>query len=414
MKRQHALVLVFLSSWNCRLDAGGPEGPPYTPAFDALQPSATTSSDSRFLSLLEQYESGDRDGAVAAVLDADAEELERQQNEIFHRIDTGLGQDPPEDRARYWRRERVKLAQLIALLATEAAVRLPPSPQSVRLVSMARQAVEILLDLRDEFRTLGPLFDPHATLSPLERQKRGQAEWERLLPFCRQWFLIAAAVAQNGFETREVQRLIDRGLEVFADDPELRLARGSLLERDAAAMVVDRSVVNDLYGRLYLRRVGEQLAAASRELKRSLERAPDLAEAALRLGRVAQLQGDNAGARQRLEQVLAREDAAPFVRYHARLFLAELFESLADPASAEAHYTEAIVLMPVAQAPALGLSRLRDAAGDAVGARRWLVRSLVAVSPDREDPWWRYSSGQHWRVGERLTLFRELRITGPR
>ena len=58
----------------------------------------------------------------------------------------------------------------------------------------------------------------------------------------------------------------------------------------------------------------------------------------------------------------------------------------------------------------MALSRLSDAAGDYAGARRWLVRSLVAAGPDREDPWWRYASGQLGRLSERLVRLRELRV----
>jgi hypothetical protein len=39
---------------------------------------------------------------------------------------------------------------------------------------------------------------------------------------------------------------------------------------------------------------------------------------------------------------------------------------------------------------------------------RWLTRSLVAVSRDRDDPWWRYAMGQSWLLQERLQTLQQM------
>jgi tetratricopeptide (TPR) repeat protein len=295
------------------------------------------------------------------------------------------------------------------LLDLEAAARLPP--HAAELVAIARRPVDTLLDMRSEYRRFGPPSDPHAeTMSPFERETRGLREWERLRDFCRQWFRAAAAIALHGLDARTTMALVERGLDVSPDDPELLLARGSLLERDATGRVVDRSLAPELYGKLYLREVRQRHAAAARDFDRALALDRRLAEATLRRGRVAQLTGETALARRCFESVIGDPDAARFLRYHARLFLGELSEDEGDAAAAAPHYMEAIVLKPVAQAPALALSRLNDAAGDVEAARRWLVRALVAVSADRDDPWWRYADGQSWQIDERLSRLRSHRV----
>ena len=57
----------------------------------------------------------------------------------------------------------------------------------------------------------------------------------------------------------------------------------------------------------------------------------------------------------------------------------------------------------------LALSRICDARGDTPCAQAWLVRSLNAAKPTREDYWWTYRRGQTWRLEERFT---ELRRQG--
>jgi tetratricopeptide (TPR) repeat protein len=240
------------------------------------------------------------------------------------------------------------------------------------------------------------------------RRRRGLAEWQVLRPFCRQWFLVVTAWLHGTGDSLKAKQLVDRALEAFENDAELRLTRGSLSESSANAMIVDHSAAADLYTKLELRQWRISLEAGARDFERALEAAPHLSEAALRLARVRQLLGDATQARRLLEAVLERSTPAPFLRYHARLFLGELDEQAGDSASAATHYTEALVVMPVAQAPALALSRLNDTSGNIADAKRWLTRSLVAVSSNRDDPWWRYAKGQAWLVPERFQALQEI------
>jgi tetratricopeptide (TPR) repeat protein len=368
----------------------------------------TTAPPSKWLEILHTYERGAREQSIDALVSADIREIARQQDEALDEISRAFDVPQTWDRGSYWRRQRVWRSQLAALLNLEAAARLPP--HAAELVAMAHRPIDTLLEMRSEYRKFGPPSDLHAeTMSAFERETRGQLEWERLRDFCRQWFRAAAALALHVLDARTTLTLLDRGLDLSPDDPELLLARGALAERAAWAGIVDRSLAETLYGKLHLRAVREQYEAAERDFRRALSHGPRV-EATLRLGRVAQLQGRTDEARAAFEQVLAQSSAAPFEHYHARLFLGELFEDLNAPSSASAQYVEAIVLMPVAQAPAMALSRLSDASGDSAGARRWLTRSLVAAGPDREDPWWRYASGQLAQLSERLVRLRELRV----
>lgn len=393
----------LLASWCVVVAAGGSPTPRATTAQTA------TAQPSWWLEVLKTYEGGAHEQAIDALVSADIRDIAQQQDEALDEISRAFDVPQTWERARYWRRLGVWRCQLAALLNLEAAARLPP--QAAELVALAGRPVDTLLEMRSEYRKLGPPSDPHAeTMSPFERETRGQQEWERLRDFCRQWFRAAAAVALHVLDAGTARKLLDSGLDVSPDDPALLLARGTLLERDASARIVDRSLAEALYGKLHLRAVREQYEAAERDFRRALSHGPDVTEARLRLGRVAQLQGRTHEARAAFEQLLAWPSAAPFERYHARLFLGELFEDENDPSSASAQYVEAIVLMPVAQAPAMALSRLSDAQGDHEGARRWLVRSLVAAGPNREDPWWGYAGGQHWRLPERLGRLRELRV----
>ena len=132
-------------------------------------------------------------------------------------------------------------------------------------------------------------------------------------------------------------------------------------------------------------------------------------EAALRLGRIRQLEGNPRAAREAFA-VAARAENAPFIRYLSQLFRAQLSEQEGDVPAAEQLYRESQALMPRAQAPALGLSRISDARGDAEEARHWLRRSLAAVGPEREDPWWKYARGQGWLLDERIAHLREMAL----
>ena len=351
---------------------------------------------------------------MRGVIDADPDRLEAAHTESFDIIERARarlsnGKSSEERNSeRHRRRELVRRCRLTALLFAEALVRLEERHRFDLFVRMSKRPVEILLDLRDEYEALGPVHNPVVDLLSREgRRLEGLKEWQATLPFCRQWFLFVIARLHGLGFVAEAGRLVDRALDVFEDDAELRLARGSLFESSAQAMIVDLSAADELYSKLERRIWRESLESAARDFQRALDAAPDSREAMLRLGRVSQVLGDAARARVAFDAVLESPDAAPFLRYHALLFLGQLDEQEGDSARAAAQYREALVVMPVAQAPALALSRLNDGAGNIADARRWLIRSLVAVSPERDDPWWRYARGQEWQLSQRLQRLRE-------
>ena len=279
----------------------------------------------------------------------------------------------------------------------------------------ATAAVDRLLSLKRDFERYGPVFDKELTallltgkkLPPEEMRRRAIAEWETLQPALRQWFVVAAPYLHETGATEELERLLERGLTLFEDDPELLLARGSLHELSAARLMVDESLADRIYDPHQLLTWRRMLGRAAADFKRSRERAPELAESALRFGRVRQLLGDERDAAEAFDAV-DRLQPAPFLAYLSRLFRAELAETAGDLTAARQRYRECQALMPLAQAPAMALSRLGDAQGDEHEARRWLRRSFAAVTPGREDPWWEYPWGQRRLLPERLARLRQL------
>jgi hypothetical protein len=116
------------------------------------------------------------------------------------------------------------------------------------------------------------------------------------------------------------------------------------------------------------------------------------AVAAVHLGRIQMLRGNDAEAT-RLLEAGAHDPASRVNRYLAELFLGSLFERDAILASAEAHYRAALAALPRGQAGRFALAALLARRGHETDAR--LALADAAPAPFY-DPWWSYFHGaQH-------------------
>jgi hypothetical protein len=389
----------------------------------AAQPAPAPDSQAEYLREIESYAAGQWPEAVKAVLARRFGELIETQEALFARQDEATiaaarmvsTSSTFLESFQSLREARVRSCLAAIGLHAEAMIAADEQWQRDAQYPAATAAVDRLLSMKRDLERHGPVFDKDYTVllltgkkvPPEEVRRRGLAEWETLQPALRQWFLVAAPYLHDTGATDELDRLLEQGLKLFDDDPELLLARGSLRELSAARLMVDESLADRIYEPPQLLTWRRILGRAAADFKRSRERAPELVESALRFGRVRQLLGDEGEAAEAFGAV-DRLQPTPFLAYLSRLFRAELAETAGDLTAANQRYRECQALMPLAQAPAMALSRLGDAGGDDHEARRWLQRSFAAVTPGRKDPWWEYPRGQRRLVPERLARLRQL------
>lgn len=135
-----------------------------------------------------------------------------------------------------------------------------------------------------------------------------------------------------------------------------------------------------------------QFASAVRDLNDALRVDPALLEAALHLGRIRMLQGNDAEARSMFQRATASQ--ARSTAYLAHLFLGAMAERDAAWTDAERHYRHAGSILPTGQAAALSLAALFDRRGPAQESAN-TVASMFQTTALRQiaDPWWAYFNG---------------------
>jgi hypothetical protein len=206
----------------------------------------------------------------------------------------------------------------------------------------------------------------------------------------RRWYLAGSAYMLR-------MRLIDitqfsRARELFPNDPDVSFFVASLHEYLAG--VRTQSVMRLMRARRDVRfdvqEEDAELRLAEQFYKRALERNPKLIEARIRLGRVLGLRERHEEAVAQLRQAQTVEE--PLLQFYLHLFLGREFEALGNGPEARQSYERAVELVPTAQSPLLGLSRVADEAGDRTAAREAVARVLKLPIPDEEraDPWWVY------------------------
>jgi tetratricopeptide (TPR) repeat protein len=217
-------------------------------------------------------------------------------------------------------------------------------------------------------------------------------------------------------ETRWADALsrADEGLREFPDSAEMLLVVGSIEETfgalalmrlpDSVFSPIQRETRANLEA---LREARSHLERAHRSLRSAVAADPSLAEARLRLGRVAWRRGETSEARSALEEVLARGPAFR-TGFLAHLFLGRVHEDAGRLDDAARAYEAALALYPQAQSARLALSHVRLRLGSPDVARRE-VETVVDFAGRRTepDPYWLYPWGPAVGAEDRLQALRE-------
>lgn len=208
----------------------------------------------------------------------------------------------------------------------------------------------------------------------------------RLHLFVRDWYRATVALAHHT-EFWDVL-LLDRGLDLFPDDPILRWFEGCQHEAYAAPLY------QEFMRRFDGQRSRPDIAAASTELdraerafRRALSVDPSLAAARLRLGRVLAQQGKRAAAILELEAALAH-GLGPHEEYYARLVLGGEHQAAGDLAAATAQFERAVTLEPASRVGHLALAQLARERGERETMTAHLAQALVPMTPDGPGEWW--------------------------
>lgn len=231
--------------------------------------------------------------------------------------------------------------------------------------------------------------------------------------FARRWYEAMAGLAQSENLWGEALDWAERGLRDFPDSAGMLLVVGSI-EETVGALALTRvpgSVFSPIQRETRenlaaLREARGHLETARRSLRSAVAADPSLAEARLRLGRVAWRLGDTSDARSALEDVLARGPAAR-TAFLAHLFLGRIHEDAGRLDDAGRSYEAALALDPHAQSARLALSHVRLRLGSPGVARREVEESVRAANRRQQpEPFWLYPWGPSVGVEERLEALR--------
>jgi len=276
---------------------------------------------------------------------------------------------------RYRRGERAALSEPLPTLPSDLDASFPF--EAAVLLHTDRAALAAARG-GDELEDLGRALLLTRRMPP-ERRRAFAPRWLRvpILRLCREarWPLAFG--------------LLNEGLGLRHDDPELLMLRGAVIESQVrmepalrGAAVAKMGTPTDV-----------NWTGAEALYRRALAARPDLTEARLRLGRVRQLLTRG---RDTVElQAVAKGAATPDQLYLAHLFLGAAFEQRGDEAGAAPEFEAAARALPGTQSAALALSHARRRAGDWEGAAAALGPGLSTPgAASRRDPWWAYQAGQ--------------------
>jgi tetratricopeptide (TPR) repeat protein len=228
--------------------------------------------------------------------------------------------------------------------------------------------------------------------------------------FARDWYLLVASFWHGRGEVGWSRAYLDEARDLFPDDPQVLLVSGTdreMLSHLTAGYLTQFRTSGETVGESEINPARE-LGEAERFLRQAAQRAPDLVEPRLRLGRVLYRRGDLAGATKELRAALEQtgHDQARYlqVRYLAWVFLGMVEVDRGDLAAARRCYTEALSLFPEGQAALLAMSEASYLDGRGAEAASEVV-SLLRLRR-KEDPWWGYLLGDWWHFETRLAMLR--------
>jgi tetratricopeptide (TPR) repeat protein len=231
-----------------------------------------------------------------------------------------------------------------------------------------------------------------------ERPSSGASELDRagqileLIPdagrrgrFEHRWLLAIGLELHRRMGWELALGFLDAATQRYPGDPDLLLARGSLLETLSRLQEAWRHADS----------TRDQLIAAEDCYRRVVAARPREHEARVRLARVLQRRGHMERSIPELETVLATADVGANERYLARLFLGAAHEAAGKLEKAVAAYEAAVGILPGCQAGHVALSQVLHRAGDRARSLAVLQAGLArAGRRPRSDPWWNYPWGR--------------------
>jgi tetratricopeptide (TPR) repeat protein len=204
------------------------------------------------------------------------------------------------------------------------------------------------------------------------------------------------------------RQYVNWALRRYPEDPRLLLARGSLLESQAAVATNALPGIPGRDGRAWedVGAASVRLREAEESYRRALRAAPDLVEARVRIGRVLHLMGRPGQAAEELAKVVATRDVDPRLRHLAWLFLGAAHEAEGRPADAVTAYREAIALSPDSQVACVALSHALHGKGERTASRKVLQGAVGPTRRTEWEPWGSYRWGQAHEFAGRLEALR--------
>jgi tetratricopeptide (TPR) repeat protein len=214
---------------------------------------------------------------------------------------------------------------------------------------------------------------------------------KRLEPFVRRWFRFVASVYTSAELLDAAWDHIQRGLDLFPQDPGLLVARGIRVEVAVRKNLIPdwrRGTVFDSERRPA---VEPALKSAVNDYVKALAVDGHNAEAHLHLGWLRLFMADGR-AKAELDAAVA-DSADDRVRYLAHLFLGGLAEREHHLEEARHEYDTARTVGPDFQTPYVALSRVEQSLGHDARARELALAALHLDKSDADDPWWDHRIG---------------------
>jgi tetratricopeptide (TPR) repeat protein len=231
--------------------------------------------------------------------------------------------------------------------------------------------------------------------------------------FALRWYLaMSYHLMSRVLDVDAARKSLERGLQRFAQEPQLRLGLGTVEEMGALRRVTQISTPPELRpGGWNLvkparptrdRRTCRLLA--EREYRRALEADPALVEAHLRRGRVSAELGRTDDAEHELEWVVGHS-REPSMLYLAHLFRGAIHQRAGRLDAAAVSYRSAVAQDPACQTGNLALGHVLEQLGERAGALEAWRRATAGH--DHDDAWWLYPLGRLRRSEALLAALRQ-------